>query len=130
MTPTTMASELNKDVLKLEIKGILFPNEKIVIGYRLIKDIVVFTEKRLLIIDSLGMHGRKVYYKVIPYNSITRFTVESTDAKDLDSEIKIYIGSSISPSETFKFDESIRINILQQLLSQAIIDGNLIDMIM
>lgn len=125
-----LASDLNKDILKLELKGVLFPGEKVVSGYRLIKDLVVFTDYRLLIIDSQGMRGRKVYYKIIPYKSISRFTMETSNASDLDSELKVYIGSSENPTEVLKIETTIDVNKMQQLLSQAVLDGNLKDMIM
>lgn len=71
------------------------PTEDIELAYKLVRDMVIFTEKRLIIIDKQGVTGKKTSYKSYPYRSISRFTVETTGHFDLDAELHIFISSAL-----------------------------------
>jgi len=87
---------------------VLFPGEVVEQAYILIRDLIVFTDYRLILVDKQGMTGRKVEYHSIPYSSISHFSTENAGTFDMDAELKIYISSSTTPiQKTFKKGSNI-----------------------
>lgn len=115
------ASNVDKDATRKKLVDVLLPNENIELSYKLVRDMIIFTDKRLIIIDKQGITGKKVSYKTYPYRSISRFTVETSGHFDLDAELKIYISSAIEPSESLTFSKDSHIVEIQQALAQAIL---------
>lgn len=58
-------------------------------AFKVIRDMFVFTNKRLIIVDKQGVTGKKAEYLSVPYGSITRFSKESAGMMDLDADLKI-----------------------------------------
>lgn len=85
------ASETDITVVAEELAPVLSPSESVVSAYKLVRDLVVFTSGRLILIDKQGITGRKVNYHSIPYKSITQFVVETAGHFDTDSELKIWV---------------------------------------
>ena len=89
------------------------------LAYVLIRDLIVFTEKRLILVDKQGVTGKKTSYKSIPYHSISRFTVESSGHFDLDAELKIWISSALEPAEVLQFKSDNNVFEIQQALASS-----------
>ncbi|RLQ96188.1 PH domain-containing protein [Falsibacillus albus] len=114
------ASEVDLEKVEKEMERILIENERIEQAYKVIRDLMVFTNKRLLLIDKQGVTGKKVDYHSVPYKSITHFSVETAGTFDLDSELKIWISSTALPiSKQFRKDESVFD--IQQALAKYVI---------
>lgn len=102
------ASEVDIQGLEKDFEEIVFPGEQIERAYKLIRDLMVFTNKRLILVDKQGVTGKKVEYHSIPYKSITHFSVETAGHFDLDAELKIWISGTHEPIlKQFKKDKSI-----------------------
>ncbi|MCV2514807.1 PH domain-containing protein [Bacillus subtilis] len=103
------ASTLSTAAVKEELSHILLEGEKVEAAFKLVRDLIVFTEKRLILVDKQGITGKKTEFQSIPYKSISRFSVETAGRFDLDSELKIWISGAELPavSKQFKKDESI-----------------------
>ena len=93
--------------------------ENVVIAYKLIRDYVVFTNLRLLLVDKQGITGKKVEFHSIPYKSISHFSVETAGHFDLDAELKIWISSASTPIEK-RFSKAVNIFEVQALLAKAV----------
>jgi len=91
------ASEVDVEELKQELEPIIGSNEVVAMGYRVIRDMFVFTDKRLILIDKQGLRGKKTEFLSIPFKSISRFSVETAGSFDLDAELKLWIGSDTTP---------------------------------
>jgi len=112
------ATQVSVDSIKKEFAPILVEGEEIAAAYKLIRDMLVFTNKRLILVDKQGMTGTKVEYLTIPYSKISCFAKESAGLLDLDAELKIWIHGHATPIvKEFKKDNSV--NEIYQLLSQA-----------
>lgn len=97
--------------------GRLLADQEVVDGaFKLIRDVILFTNKRLVFIDKQGLTGRKVQYLSIPYRSIVRFSVESSGHFDLDAELKIWVTGAASPIER-TFDRRLDVYALQAVLA-------------
>lgn len=116
------ASEMNVDVAQKELQDVLMPEEKVNLAFKLVRDLLVFTEKRLIIVDKQGVTGKKVEYKSIPYRSISRFSVETSGHFDLDAELKIWISSAELPAESLQFRSDDSIVAIQKALAQAVLN--------
>src|SRR6476659_2671930 len=94
-----------EDLLK-KYGQLLTDNEEIEMGFKLIRDTFIFTNKRLIFIDKQGITGSKTEYKSISYKSISRFSIETAGTFELDAELKIWISSEASPSIIKQFNKS------------------------
>ncbi|GED03866.1 PH domain-containing protein [Bacillus atrophaeus] len=103
------ASTVSKASAEEELASILIEGESVDAAFKLVRDLIVFTEKRLILVDKQGLTGKKTEYQSIPYKSISRFSIETAGRFDLDSELKIWISGTELPavSKQFKKDDSI-----------------------
>lgn len=86
-----------------EVDHILVPDEKINLAFKLVRDLIIFTNLRLLLIDKQGITGKKIEFHSIPYKSIIHFSVETAGTLDLDAELKIYVsGNPVPISKQFR----------------------------
>ena len=91
------ASEIDAKGVQKDLESILVDGESVVKGFRIVRDLFIFTDKRLILIDKQGLTGKKAEYHSIPYKSISHFTVETAGTFDLDAEMKIYISGNMTP---------------------------------
>lgn len=102
------ASKVDNASVQEEFAKLLAPGEQVEHAYKLIRDLFVFTNRRLVLVDKQGLTGSKVHYHSIPYRSITHFSVETAGTFDLEAELKIWISSTPTPlSKTFNKQLSI-----------------------
>lgn len=95
----------------------LADGELIDVGFVVIRDTFIFTNKRFILIEFQGMTGTKVGYLSIPYSKITKFSIETAGMFELDAELKIWVGSDPVPIAK-KFNKSVNIYDLQQVLAK------------
>lgn len=114
------ASESSIEDLSLKYGKLLSDSEKIELGFSLFRDVFMFTSKRLIIVEIQGLTGRKVAYLSLPYENISRFSLETAGTFDLDAELKIWISSAELPSLSKKFNKSIDIYAVQRYLAEKV----------
>ena len=90
-------SDVTADDIDKQLDGVLAPGETVRVAFRLIRDLIVFTDRRLILIDRQGVTGRKVEYLTVPYRAITSFSLETAGSFDLDSELKIWVSGRPDP---------------------------------
>ncbi|ALC11167.1 PH domain-containing protein [Sphingopyxis sp. 113P3] len=73
-----------------KVAQLLLPDEKVISSFKAIRDGVVFTDKRIIVVNVQGITGRKVDYSSLPYSKISAFSVETAGTFDLDSELEMY----------------------------------------
>lgn len=115
------ASEISTEKLQEKYGKLLIENERIELGFSLIRDVFMFTDKRLVLIDVQGITGSKVEYLSLPYRSISKFSLESAGTFDLDAELKIFISSAEKPTVSKKFNSSIDVYAVQKYLAQKVL---------
>ncbi|MBD0382138.1 PH domain-containing protein [Paenibacillus sedimenti] len=114
------ASELNLADVNKEFAHVLAKTESIEKAYKLIRDLFIFTNKRLILVDKQGLSGKKMELHSIPYKSITHFSIETAGTFDLDAEMKIWISGTHTPIEK-KFNKSLNIYELQSVLAEYVL---------
>ena len=110
------------DELSKEFGNLLTDNESIEIGFKLFRDVFIFTNKRLILVDKQGITGKKINYLSVVYKSISRFSIETAGNFDLDAELKIWISSEVNPSVSKKFNKQVNIYDLQKVLANHVLN--------
>lgn len=114
------ASEYSVEAAQEQYGHLLSENEKIDKAYKLIRDMFIFTNRRLILIDVQGMTGKKIECRSIPYSKITSFSVETAGNFDLDAELKIWV-SGISQPIQKQFNKTLNIYEVQAQLASHVI---------
>ncbi len=114
------AGVVDTEKLQAEYEQLLGYGESFEIGFKVIRDTFVFTNKRLIIVNIQGLTGKKTEYLSIPYSKITKYSIETAGHLDLDAELKIWIGSETEPIEK-KFNKKVNIYDLQKVLSNHVL---------
>ncbi len=113
------SSEVPADQLQTEYATLLLPGEKVAKGFILIRDVFIFTDKRLILVDKQGLTGKKIEYQSIPYRAIVRFSIETAGSFDLDAELKIWIASTPEPIAK-QFTKHVNVYEVQSLLASRV----------
>lgn len=113
------ASEVAANEIEQKLTELLTNAEKVEHAYKLIRDLMVFTNKRLILVDKQGVTGKKMEYHSIPYKSITHFSIETAGTFDLEAELKIWISGNAVPIEK-AFNKQLNIYKVQSVLSEYV----------
>lgn len=90
----------NADFLKLRQVGndqgqqmvgeLLISGETILAAYQTVRDMVIFTSKRIIAVNVQGLTGKKKDFSSLPYTKIQAFSVETAGTFDLDAELELW----------------------------------------
>lgn len=114
------ASQIDPKQLQTEFEPLLVQGEQIVDAFRNVRDLMVFTQWRLILVDKQGLTGKKVDYHSIPYRSITQFSVETAGHFDMDAELTIWVSSMAQPIKK-EFRRGTDVRALQKLLAHFVL---------
>ena len=117
----------NKSFLKMKqdssyskkVQDLIASGEEILDSYKSMRDGVVFTTMRIIVINVQGITGKKVDYTSIPYKRINVYSIETAGTFDMDAELDIFI-SGIGKLR-FEFRGRSDIREISRYISQAII---------
>ena len=112
---SSVAKKLSSDYGQLLVDG-----EIIEVGFVVIRDTFLFTNKRVILVDIQGISGRQIEYLSIPYSNITKFSVQTGESFDLNAELKIWVGSDTIPLEK-KFNKDVNIYEVQKVLASHVL---------
>lgn len=114
------AGVVSPDKLAADYGKLLIEGEIIEVGFVVIRDTFVFTNKRLILVDIQGLTGSKIDYLSVPYSKITKYSIETAGTFDLDAELKIWVGSDPEPISK-KFNKKVSIYDLQMVLAEHVL---------
>jgi len=114
------AGVVSPEELNQEYEKILAENESIEVGFKVFRDVFMFSNKRLILVDKQGLTGKKTEYLSVVYRQISRFSIETSGTFDLDAELKIWISSESVPSIRKKFNKSVNVYDLQKVLASHV----------
>ena len=102
------AGEIDIEKVEQDFEKILDDGEVIEKAFKVIRDLIVFTNRRLVLVDKQGVTGKKQEFHSIPYKSISHFSIETAGHFDRDAELKIYVSGVTKPfHKEFKTDKAI-----------------------
>ena len=103
------------------IENFLVENESVFTAFKTIRDFIIFTNERLILIDIQEITGKKKSFKSVPYSQISVFTKESGGNFDLDSEIDLYVRGYPGVIQ-LKFGKSSDIDSVYKILSAYVLE--------
>lgn len=77
--------EVPADVAQMLVQG-----EVPSAAFKTVRDVAVFTNKRLIVRDAQGLTGKKVETYSLPWSSVNMWSSENAGTLDLDSEIELW----------------------------------------
>ena len=102
------ASEADVADIEENIRQVLAEDEKVERAFALVRDLLIFTNRRFILVDRQGLTGRKTSYQSIPYRAVTSFTVETAGHMDMESELTIWVSGGQPPlQKTFARGQTI-----------------------
>jgi hypothetical protein len=114
------ASEVDTAKLDEEFSRLLVEGEEIQHAYKLVRDLIVFSNLRLFLVDKQGVTGKKREVLSVPYRSIDYFSKEAAGHFDMDAEIKIWIKSRTVPI-SLEFRKDAHIDDVFRILSRFVL---------
>jgi Bacterial PH domain len=103
-----------------ELAPFLVEGEQVEAAFSVFRDLLIFTNKRLITVDRQGVTAKKVDYRSIPYSSITMFAKESAGLMDLDAELKLWVRGMPDPL-VFSFTKDAPINDVYLVISKHLL---------
>ncbi|MDQ1289265.1 MAG: hypothetical protein QG622_2831 [Actinomycetota bacterium] len=91
-----------------EVQPLLIQGEGLIHAFRGVRDFVVFTDKRLIVVNIQGMTGKKKDFTSLPYSRIQAFSVETAGTFDLDAELDLWFSGLGNVRLEFKGRSDIR----------------------
>ena len=73
-----------------DVNNMLVDGERAVAAYKTIRDVAIFTNKRLIVRDAQGITGKKTEIYTLPYSSINMYSSENSGIIDFNSELELW----------------------------------------
>jgi hypothetical protein len=102
------------------VQNLLVENESVFTAFKTLRDFIIFTNERLILIDVQGITGKKKSFKSVSYSRISVFTKESAGTFDMDNEIDLYVKGYPAVIQ-LKFGKDSNIDSVYQLLSNYVL---------
>lgn len=112
-------NQVNPSSVDSSIQPILVGGERIQIAAKGIRDYVVFTDKRIIIVNVQGMTGKKQDFTSLPYSKVQSFSIETAGTMDRDSELEVWF-SGLGKVH-LEFGSSIDIHAIARMIGSYIL---------
>ncbi len=106
-----------KDIHK-SVYALLITGEEILGGYRIVRDQVVFTTKRIITLDVQGVTGKKQDIFCIPYAKIQYFSVQTAGFGEMIPDGKLTLYFMDGNKMAFEFKDNCNILEIARMISQ------------
>lgn len=74
-----------------DVERMLVDGEKVYCAFKTIRDVAIFTDRRLIVRDSQGFTGKKVETYTLPYKSIDMYSTENAGKVfDMNAEVELW----------------------------------------
>lgn len=102
-----------------EITETFIDGERAVAAYKTVRDVAVFTNKRLIVRDAQGLTGKKIEVYSLPYDSIHMYSTENAGRMfDLNSEVQLFTRAG---TIKIKLNKKVDMRKFDRLLAEAIL---------
>ena len=111
--------EINVSSVRPEIPQLMTEEERIIQAFQTVRDQVIFTNKRIFVVNVQGLTGKKVSYFSYPYSKVQYYGIETAGLLDIDSEL--ILSFSNGAHLQFDFRDNVDIKKISYLISKFIL---------
>lgn len=79
--------EMPTSQIRSEAANLFVPGEEVIQCFKTIRDQVIFTNKRVFVVNVQGITGKKISYFSYPYSKVQYWGIETAGLLDIDSEL-------------------------------------------
>jgi hypothetical protein len=101
------------------VDPLLIQGEQVLWAFKSVRDVVVFTDKRIIAVNVQGFTGRKKDFTMLPYSKIQVFSVETAGTFDTDAELDLWF--SAAGNIRFEFKGHVDIRQIGQLIATYVL---------
>ena len=109
----------SKCAIPADVNDMLIEGEIPLHAYKTIRDVAVFTNKRLIVRDAQGLTGKKVEIYSLPYSSINMYSTENAGKLlDFNSEVELWTRAG---HIKINLNKGVDIREFDKIIAQAIL---------
>ena len=103
-----------------KLAHLLLEGETLMMSFRGMRDMVVFTSKRIIALNVQGITGKKKDYTSLPYNKVQAWSVETAGTFDLDAELELWFSGL--GKVRFEFAGNVDVAYLSKLVGHFVLN--------
>lgn len=112
--------QITPEGLSHRFRHLFISNESIELCFKLVKDIFIFTNFRLIVVDVQGITNAKIEIQSLPYRNISRISTEAKGISDPDANLKIWT-TEATPVLERRFNKMVNIYEVQRFLAEKMV---------
>ena len=101
-----------------DVQELLINGEVAERAFRTVRDVAIFTNKRLIVKDVQGLTGSKVEIYSLPYSSVHMWSTENAGMLDFTSEVELWTRTG---NIKIQLKRDINIRTFERLLAEYIL---------
>lgn len=111
--------EIKPTEIRNEVRELLVDGEIIECAFMTVRDQVIFTDKRIFVVNVQGFTGKKVSYISYPYSKVQYYGIQTAGVWDIDSELILAFNNGAVLQ--FDFKTAMDITKLNNLISKYVL---------
>ena len=100
--------EISLQSVRPEVPTLMVNGENMVMAFQTVRDQVIFTDKRIFVVNVQGITGKRTSYYSYPYSKVQYFGIETAGVLDIDSELVFAFSNGAKLQFDFKSKVDIR----------------------
>lgn len=105
--------EVPEDIKELFVEGEIGNK-----AFKTVRDVAVFTNKRLIVKDKQGITGKKIEIYSLPYSTVNMWSTENAGTFDITSEVELWTKAG---NIKIQLNKGIDIRQFEKLLAEYIL---------
>ncbi|MBO7402298.1 MAG: PH domain-containing protein [Lachnospiraceae bacterium] len=81
--------EVEKNMFDETVSVFYVNGEETIACYKAVRDYIVFTNKRMIVVNVQGLVGKKKEFSIFPYSKLQAFSVETAGVIDIDTDVDL-----------------------------------------
>lgn len=94
--------------IRAEVTELFISGEEAIQAFQTIRDQVIFTDKRVFVVNVQGITGKKISYFSYPYSKVLYYGIETAGLLDIDSELLLTFSNGTRLQFDFRSNVDIK----------------------